>query len=303
MSDYVKGSKTIKKSKYERYYVYPKGSNVNVRSGFSTDTDILINVPGNICAGQIIGFYHKKVKGYKWYGILLSKPVKDRKAGCVREDVISMELSQRKGGKTSKVTEKDAKTVVENLIDSDIKIYKRLLVISELLNRTEKKGYNVDKQRKVLHSLILRYGKRQAKLKSATASLKVQGYINTAYDWLKGKFGLGVLPLIPIAVGAVVGGAITVSLYFYFRPSYDESEQDLKITGKFKDFLMQLPDDTRKEIITDLEKQIDDAYGAGLTRGKFSGMFSILKWPIIIIAGVWGTAKAFDVVEKWKKKK
>ena len=106
--------------------------------------------------------------------------------------------------------------------------------------------------------------------------------------------GIGAIPLVAIVVGAVAGAGLSVAAYFAFRPEYDESKTDLKLSKELEDVLKNVDPITAENIKADLEKQVDTAYYKGKTAGTFSGMFNILK-PIAFAAlGFWGITKLID---------
>ncbi|MCK4661354.1 MAG: hypothetical protein KAT68_00700 [Bacteroidales bacterium] len=296
---------------YQGKTVFPKGSSLNVRHLPSVKKGkILFNVKRGKSVGTATGgfvFFSNDKVGSKnvWSQIFLPKKYNGKNTGYVRTDVVGFDIVEEAGGD---VTGNDSKTVIRGLVKNDVLIYKRLLVISEVLERSERLNVNIGSSKELLSQLTNRYEARQKSLRKNKA-VETIDFFDNVYSWLKNKFGLsgiyniGAVQFIPIAVGAVAGIVASVALYYMFKPKYDESQRDLKITGCFKEFLNKLPEDKKNKITEDLEKQIDDAYNVGLTEGKFGSLFSTLKYVLIAGGGFVLISKLPDLINKTKNSK
>lgn len=106
------------------------------------------------------------------------------------------------------------------------------------------------------------------------------------------KFGayMGGFPVLIIA--ALAGVGLATAAYFAFKPKYDQSTIDLKISKDLEALLANVDKPTAERIKTDLEKQIDDAYNSGKTDGKFGGTWGTVKTLGLMFLG-------FFVVDKF----
>jgi hypothetical protein len=76
-------------------------------------------------------------------------------------------------------------------------------------------------------------------------------------------YGIG--SITGVVIGAVIGAGLIVGAYFAFKPKYDESTADLKISKDLEAALATLTPEKAAEVKADLEKQIDTAYNQGKT--------------------------------------
>lgn len=109
---------------------------------------------------------------------------------------------------------------------------------------------------------------------------------HTATHWrweIKGIQGISGLPLVPVAIGAVVGLATGVTLYFVFKPDFDASERNLVESRALKKLLDNASPQVAAQVRQDLENQIDAANKAGLQKGAFSTLFGVGKFLIPVV--------------------
>lgn len=268
--------------------IAPKGDTAYIRKSANTTSDIVDTIKKSATNKWLAtGYYLTETTG-NLYWLLLRDKNNNKNYAYARNDVIITNPGNKAVTPVKEVSKEDAQTLINNLVKSDQEIYKRLIILSPMINSLKQKGVNVSNQETVLKALILRYEKRQKKLKEST-SVKIQNYttglINYVKDNWKTWLGLGELTTLTLAIGAVICIGAGMVIYNAFQPVYDESKADLKITGEFKDFLEKLPKDKQEAIKTDLEKQIDDAYNAGKKNQWWTSNWKWIKNALLITAG------------------
>lgn len=285
--------------KYKGWYVVPKFANLNVRKKPSVNADIMYNIKKGSYAGKHKGKQIVIANAQDWI------PIESRAGylAFVRIDVIKVSETKPKVP-----TKEEQKELLQKLIATDIVIFRRLASIGVLISQLERKGYKVENQKALYKQLVKNYSDRQDIIKKSGAIKFQELKSDFTIWWLKNKYflgitGVGALPAVPIAIGVILGVSLSVALYYILRPTYDQATRDLKITGTFKKWLEQLPDDAQKEISDDLEKQIDKAFNIGLFRGKFGSLWTIGKYAIIGIVSIWGFGKLLDYADKQRDKK
>jgi hypothetical protein len=270
---------------------------LNYRSGPGTSYKNIGTAAYEKSFGRTSGNYYKMTDGI-WYQVVLN----DNKGyAYVRGDVTRLVVP-----KDTPVTEAEGKKLVDQLVSNDIQVHESLIRSANLLNSVKAKGTNISSYQDKYKGLLTRLIRRQDKIKNSkilswkTGFKKgmdnlVEGfksYVLTHYGlYIQ---GIGAITLVAIVIGAVAGAGLSVAAYFAFRPEYDESKTDLKISKELEEVLSKVDPVTAEKIKTDLEKQVDTAYNKGKTAGTFSGMFNIIK-PIAFAAlGFWGITKLID---------
>lgn len=266
-------------AEYKNLEVYPRGSSLNVRKTPTTASAILATVQSGKLAGKTTGNYLSMTDG-KWYQLQLA----NKTLGYVRDDVAAII-------KPNSVTVADAKGVINDLVESDKKVFESLLRIAPLLSVAKQKGVETSVYEKQFKTLTDRLASRQDALKKSTV-IKWQTGVKKGYEsmmtWFKDLYskisGIGVFPIAGIVVTAVATAALGVGAYFTFKPKYSESTVDLKISSDLENLLKKTDPETASKIKVDLEKQVDTSYNQGKTDEKFSGMWAIIK-PLAIALG------------------
>ena len=95
--------------------------------------------------------------------------------------------------------------------------------------------------------------------------------------------GIGIIPIVVIIIIAVVvtAGAV-VAVYEYFRPDYEDSKSDFTLSSDLEEKLKKyLPTEVYDQLMTEGEKEVDDAYNAGKSKQKFKDFWNMAKWPVI----------------------
>ncbi len=314
----------FKQSQYYGYYVTPKNGNVNIRKYPGTKEPIIKTMVKGEKGGTVMALYNKKVDDYSWYYIKLKEPVGEVQYGFVATSVIKVGKVTKEPEQTSTANtatdndEETAKKLINNVIQRDVIIYKRLITAYWILVKLKESGKNVDTQMKVLQALAIRYIDRQKTLKEIEKKKETVFTFNIGpakfnlqeiYEEIRNKLGLGVIEVaIPAAVFYVVlaiGSAwLTIEIMRLCRPAYDAQTADLKLTGEFGKYIKDLPDGPAKQnAIADVEQQIDDAYNAGKADGSSSSSWAWIKNGAIVVFSVWGFTKLLDMSESWRSKK
>jgi hypothetical protein len=266
--------------------VYPKGSSVNVRKSMSTNDPILFTKKAGELVGLTTGAYAKMSDG-KWI-LIKSGTIQ----GYVREDVVNLV-------KPKTVTKDDSLTVIQKLVESDKAIYNSLQKIDILIQALKIQKKDTTASEKLLNNLATRLQTRQDDIKKSNVVKWTAGYnkvMNEAKEAVKKAYSGGdILNHIPIGnisgvpaiiiISVVAGGLLTAAAYFVFKPKYDESTADLKISKDLENLLAKTDPVTAKKITDNLEKQIDTAYNQGKTDGTFGGIFKTILPIAGLIAG------------------
>jgi hypothetical protein len=272
--------------------IYPKGSSVNVRSGVSTSSTIVVTKKAGELVGLTTGAYILQPDG-KW----IQTKIGDKYV-YVREDVETESKPQA-------VTKTDAFGMIQKLVESDKKVFETLLRINPLLFTIKQKGIDTTKHEQLSNDLWARLSSRQDEIKKSNM-VKWESGIKKGYDklinWFKslvsGTNTVGALPA--IIIGVVVGAGLAVGGYFIFKPKYDESTVDLKISSELEGLLAKTDPATATKIKNNLENQIDTAYNQGKTDGTFGGISKILL-PIGLLVGGYFLFSTFIRTETRKK--
>jgi hypothetical protein len=247
--------------------------------------------------GRTSGNYYKMSDGI-WYQVILN----DNKGyAWVREDVIKLVLP-----KDTPVSDSSAKKLIEDLVSNDIQVHESLIRSANVLNAAKAKGINIAAYKEKYKGLLSRLIRRQDKIKNSKI-LSWKTGLKKGMDKLVEGFksyvlinfglyiqGIGAVTLIAIVVSAVAGAGLAVAAYFAFKPEYDESKTDLKLSKELEAVLKTVEPETAAKIKADLEKQIDTAYSRGKTQGTFAGMFNIIKPLAFAALGFWGITKLID---------
>lgn len=262
--------------------IYPKGSSVNVRSSSGTQYPIIITKKAGELVGLTTGAYNLMNDG-KWIQTKIGE-----KYAYVRSDVVNIVPRQQ-------VSKDDAFGMIKKLVDSDKLVYESLVKNLPVLSALKNKGIDTAKFDQVNKDLWTRLYARQDFIKKSNMVKWESGIKKAFEDVLKHNnppivvygqpyslSGIGELPV--IIVGIIAGIGLTVGAYFMFKPKYDESTADLKISKDLETLLAKTDPATAKRITDDLEKQIDTAYNQGKTDGTFGGITKILL-PVGLLLG------------------
>lgn len=291
-------------SKYKGAAVYTRVPNVNVYEGPGPSTKIVKTYPTTgTKLGYIYAYHPAKINNEFWYIIIPDITLSNI--------MVYVPLSSF----TIKTDELPTKGEIEKLINliniNNILIYKRLLVTLEIINRL-KVVYKNDAARL---NKLLKVAETAANvghnlqnnidtLNSMKNYLTVKTWFDDRYEELKksvGLSGLGAAPvLLVFGIGAAVTATVITLLYFVLKPTYDSSTANLIISEGLSKALDSLTPQEKKEVLSDLEKQIDDAYNQGKTDQKIDdtgGSFiTVIKWSVVGLLGY----KLIDLISNHK---
>jgi hypothetical protein len=263
----------------------PKGDSLNYRSAPNTTASVLHTSLKGKSAGRTSGDFFNLADGL-WWAVVLNS---NGQTAYVRNDVTL--FSRPKDN--PKITEAEAQNLINDLVKSDSEIYHSLLRINTLILTAQSQGKNVDKYKAQFALLYSRLNNRQEKIKTSKL-VSFQTGLKKGYEAMQAGFEkavqsdtygiMGIGSLTAIIIGAVIGAGIAVAIYFAFKPTYSESQADLKISSTLEKALSTLSPTESKQVKTDLENQIDTAYNQGSTDGTFSGMSKILL-PLGLLFG------------------
>lgn len=95
--------------------------------------------------------------------------------------------------------------------------------------------------------------------------------------------GIGVIPIVVIIIIVViVAASAVVAVYEIFRPDYEDSKSDFILSSDLEEKLKKyLPTEVYNQLMTEGEKEVDDAYNDGKSKQKFKDFWNMAKWPVI----------------------
>lgn len=284
-----------------RVYVYrtPSGRKVLMAS---------MGNPMNKSIGRATGRAVRSEDGSKWLEITLHNAVKGETTGWMRfGDNITREVLLYKPVEGDHNALINGDLLVKRLAATDQMISKELLKAQAIISQTA----NAELKQQalpVLQNLSAKLNSRQQKIKTSKLvqfEEKLSEGMRKVLDYI-GLSGLhdqqlGAIPLVPIAVGGVVGVGAAVALYYVFKPDYDQAQTDLKLSRDLNALLSKADKETSARIKEDLEKQIDDAYNQGKTDGVFGGMFNIIKPLALMVAGIYLAPKLITGIQQLQR--
>ena len=152
--------------------VYPVYSQVNVREKPSIEAANIQTVKMNVAVGRTTGTEFKMKDG-SWYQVLFTSKVNNHEYGYVKAN--SVKLVEGKND----ISQKQAETLVNSLIDNDKKIYSSLLKSANILNSLKSKGINTTAYDAKFKTLLDRHTERQNKIKTSKLLSWKAGLDNT----------------------------------------------------------------------------------------------------------------------------
>lgn len=285
---------------YVNKVVYPKGTSVNVRA-YPITADkanfqgkIVNNKLAVISAGNPVGrssgtFW--RMKDGDWYQIMFYKPIENRTYGYCRLDVIKFGAPA-----TNTQAEQNGTSLLNDLIKSDVQLYKNLLINSELIENIKKRGIDTSMYQRLLEDLIKKYNERQTAIKTSNL-VKTQNWLDSKWQWIQKKWSalvsgtnenkVGIAPLILVAIGGAVGIATSILIYYAFKPRYDDAKIDLKDSEELQKALAALSPEEANKLQTNLEVQLKEAYEKGRSEGQTGGILGTLKNLGLLAVGFW----------------
>ena len=273
----------LKKSKYEGWTAFAD-RRIHVRQAPGTHTKVLYTAQPGEKIGIVLGLYPHTVNGYSWYVLVPAKAI----PGVDRVYIASGLFKVKK---LPPPKPDEVEQVINNMLYTDRQIALNIGKIYGLLAQKRKQGLVSDATyhtyKTTLKKMFAIIMEHQAMVLRYKPYLQVQTKLNSWVDSLKNWLGLGAVPLVVvIGLAAGVGALIAVVLYYIFKPRYDSSRINLKISKKLEQALNSLSPQDRQEVAQDLEHQIDNAYNQGRTDQSFASLGSWGKW-MLLGAGVY----------------
>ena len=256
-----------------------KNDSVNVRSKAGTSFSIVTNISKGSTIGRTSGLKEVKADG-TWLEVNLQTSVNNISYGWIRSDVVNLSIPA-----SNTTAAANAQTMVNGLLKNDFEVFKSLVKCANLILALQRRNVNVTQHKSILRTLAINLHARQNILISSNFAQRYQtGYpqkyarlIDGYKNLLTSIEGIGIAPIVVIIIIFALGAASAVGAYYAFKPRYDESKRDLRVSTELESVLSQLAPEARAEIERDLEEQIDNAYNSGNTSGTFSGMFNVIK--------------------------
>lgn len=255
--------------------IYPRGSSLNYREKPTTASRVLYNSKKNVSFGRTTGTWVKMSDGI-WYQTVLNGV---DKIAWVREDVIKLE----KPTKDLDKSKAEVQSIVNKLVQNDIKVHESLLRSSALIESLKKQGRSFSIYEKQFKELWDRMESRQDAIKNSRAvrwKEGVKNWYNQFTGFVKNIFkrsSVGSVSGASIIIGVVVIALLNGAAWLIFRPKYINSTKDLKISGELESLLNQANPLMAERIKEDLERQIDQAFQTGVSRGEFGGSLKMIK--------------------------
>ncbi len=180
------------------------------------------------------------------------------------------------------------------LVDQDQRIFQMLLEIYAIWEKSTDAQRKANKQAfaqafDAAARLMKRYQKMNGSQQLALAQGFPAKYRPLVERYVKASTGaIGLAPIIigVIAIGCIIiGGAAAYGIDSWLTPAYSESSVDFKVTSEVRAALNKLPGADQESILKEVEKQLDDAYNAGLKKGSRGGFFSGAKTLAMVAVG------------------
>lgn len=267
--------------------VYSKSGTVNIRQLPGTDKPVIAKFTNSI--GRTSGYYTDKSDG-RWYQVNINNPDNPLlKVGYVRFDVVTFAEPVKNDAAAS-----NAQAMMNQLVSQEKEIYKTIIKLAPVLLDLQKKGVNIQNEKLVYKQLVNRLAKRNDALLSSNLVQVTRGKLTghekefAAFRELWNNIGLDPITW-GIIIGIVVTALVATTAYYAFKPNYEESKVDFKLSKNLDTALKaKLTTEEYNQLKVEGKKQIDDAFNAG----KKQETFSIVS-KILLFAG------GFIVVDKF----
>ena len=197
-------------------------------------------------------------------------------------------------------TKSDAQQLINDLIVNNKTIFENNLLCAGMISKMKANGETVpiDYQND-LYVLQSRLQARNEKINNSAfidskQTASPTGFIQYQSDLqdFMNTPGIGILPVVAYIIVAVVFGILVSALiYLIFKPEYDGSKADLKVSANLTKALATLSPEAREGVLTDLQGQVDTAYITGKTDGSGS---NLLKTGLYLGAGFLG----FSIIDR-----
>lgn len=287
------------KEAVNRLVVAREGKTVKAYSQYGGEGNTLYIAYGDkqqLSFGRATGKTVTANNGSKWIQLTLYKSVMGVTTAYVAfEDVLLFKPTS-----DEVPTPLNGEKVLKTLIETDQEVSKNLILATAQVAQM-KPGTKRTNAERTIQALSTKLKTRQEHIKQS-GLVRFQEAASSAFDSIKEFFGIGFVVTVPTAIAAgsliAVGVGAAIALYFVFKPSYDESKADLKISNDLAKLLEKEDPIVAQKIKDNIEKQIDDAYNQGKTDGTFGGMFSVVKPLLWGGAGIWLLFNGKELFEK-----
>ena len=289
--------------------ILTKGTNVNLRVEPNTSSKIIATVA---TSGTDIGKYAKYYaydggsSGYKWYEFYDGKYGR----GWIRNDLVTFTYNSASSAAANK-DDAEAQRLLDEIVAQDKETMNNLNGAAALIETLKAKGVNTTASANKLSAIFARLQERQEAMKKTTWG-KVRETISNAWGSVKNFFGLsgadgeyrnmqglGILPIVIIAVIAIAAGAGTTALVL-IKPWKNQSNIDLKESKELKALLESADPVVAQKIREEIKTQLVDAYTTGNRQGGVSSVVSIGKYVLIAGAALWLAPKIMDFLNDRK---
>ncbi len=281
--------------------VSPVSSSFNVREIPSVNGRVLVNIGAGKAAGRTSGYYFSMPDG-NWYQVNLYTPVLGINHGYVREDAVRFITP---APDKNEVAESNSKQMIGDLTKNCVRIYTELQKHRVKISALKKAGVNTSAWEAQYLALLKDFVLAQVNLKTCPF-VSVAEYKETNPELFEAISGvnvkrIGVVPVVLI-VGVVVGLGLAALAYYALKPDYDRSVANLKVSKELEAALDAavksgaISEEERKDILADLEDQIDDAYNRGKTDQNFKTSWA---WAKYLAGGLTG----FYLIDKFLQRR
>lgn len=187
-----------------------------------------------------------------------------------------------------------AQTILNDLIQNEIKIYQNLLLGSEMINIAERKGIDVSKEKNELKNICTRFELAQQDISKFTTENNTYSPILITNNLERIRLGLdltnngiGIATTTIIIISAVVT-LVTSSLAWYiFYNDNITAKSDVKKSKELNKIIGdKLDDETKTELYDFIDKYADSYYKSAVRTMKGQNLSTILK--IVLGVGIGG---------------
>lgn len=187
-----------------------------------------------------------------------------------------------------------AQSILNNLIQNEIKIYQNLLLGSEMINIAERKGIDVSKEKNELKNICTRFELVQQDIAKFTTENKTYSPILITNNLERIRLGLdltnngiGIATTTIIIISALVT-LVTSSLAWYiFYNDNITAKSDVKKSKELNKIIGdKLDDKTKTELYDFIDKYAESYYKSAVRTMKGQNLSTILK--IVLGVGIGG---------------
>lgn len=192
---------------------------------------------------------------------------------------------------------KNANQLAQQILDTDQRIFQKLLVMKEIETRLPAPFQTPDLQNEI-QAIKQRYQQRQQQMEQLEGVKNVERGTTPMFEWLFKKFSGGVsgigfavsgtVAAITAATLAIAGGS-----YAYIRTHYQQAKSDER---KLND-LLETYKSSAGDKAKDLEPMIEQAINGDNGGGYFTGISIAAKWLAVAALGYGGIRLAQNFVK------